>query len=215
MRAYSELYVSDAMKNLGGMLDYAVNDCGFAAGEILDIFIISGRADLFGSGDPHLVAGMSGEELAISVIQESGLTREIPPSTFRAERTREYWSGWILAYLQWETGWPFRWICSNLAADDLLALYPVLHEVSEQKAASVLRSRLAETRKQTQLQRMRIYAGMTQAALARKAEVSLRSIQMYEQKRKDINRAQAETLFRLANALGCGEKDLLEREVLD
>jgi transcriptional regulator with XRE-family HTH domain len=57
---------------------------------------------------------------------------------------------------------------------------------------------------------MRLYAGMTQAALAQKAEVSLRSVQMYEQRRKDINKAQAETLFRLAAVLGCREKDLLE-----
>ena len=210
MKAYNELYLSDAMKNLGGMLDYAANDCGLAVDEILNMFIISGRADLFGAGAPALVAGMSGEELAVSIIRESGLTRELPPSTFRAERTREYWAGWILAYLQWETAWSFRWICSSCPAKEILALYPILHEASEQKAASVLRNRIETARKQTQLQRMRLYAGMTQAALAQKAEVSLRSIQMYEQQRKDINKAQAETLFRLAAVLGCREKDLLE-----
>jgi DNA-binding XRE family transcriptional regulator len=210
MKAYNEVYLSDAMKNLGGMLDYAVNDCGFAADEILNMFIISGKADLFGTGDPALVTGMSGEELAVSLIRESGLIREIPPSSFRAERTKEYWCGWILAYLQWETAWSFRWICSSCPAEEILALYPILHEASEQKASSVLRNRIENARKQTQLQRMRLYAGMTQAALAQKAEVSLRSVQMYEQRRKDINKAQAETLFRLAAVLGCREKDLLE-----
>ena len=49
MKSYNELYLSDGMKNLGGMLDYAVNDCGFAADEILNMFIISGKADLFGT----------------------------------------------------------------------------------------------------------------------------------------------------------------------
>jgi DNA-binding XRE family transcriptional regulator len=210
MKSYNELYLSDGMKNLGGMLDYAVNDCGFAADEILNMFIISGKADLFGTGDPALVTGMSGEELAVSLIRESGLIREIPPSSFRAERTKEYWCGWILAYLQWETAWSFRWICSSCPAEEILALYPILHEASEQKASSVLRNRIENARKQTQLQRMRLYAGMTQAALAQKAEVSLRSVQMYEQRRKDINKAQAETLFRLAAVLGCREKDLLE-----
>ena len=47
-------------------------------------------------------------------------------------------------------------------------------------------------------------------SLAKKADVSLRSIQMYEQQRKDINKAQAVTLQRLANALGCRERDLME-----
>ncbi len=28
-RAYEETYLNDAMNNLGDMLDYAVNDCGY------------------------------------------------------------------------------------------------------------------------------------------------------------------------------------------
>ena len=40
--------------------------------------------------------------------------------------------------------------------------------------------------------------------------VSLRSIQMYEQRNKDINKAQSESLYRLAKALGCTMEDLLE-----
>ena len=40
--------------------------------------------------------------------------------------------------------------------------------------------------------------------------VSLRSIQMYEQRNKDINKAQAESLYCLAKALGCTMEDLLE-----
>ena len=210
MSAYSDLYLSDAMRNLGGMLDYAVNDCSISMRTFLEMFILSGKAELFECGNPSLISGMSGEELAIFVIQKSGLTCEIPPSVFRPERSAEYWCGWILAYLQWETAWSFRWICSSCPAEEILALYPILHEASEQKASSVLRNRIENARKQTQLQRMRLYAGMTQAALAQKAEVSLRSVQMYEQRRKDINKAQAETLFRLAAVLGCREKDLLE-----
>ena len=50
MNAYDQCYLDDAMKNLGGMLDYAVNDCGFAAGEILEMFIISGKAEVLPSG---------------------------------------------------------------------------------------------------------------------------------------------------------------------
>jgi DNA-binding XRE family transcriptional regulator len=210
MSAYSDLYLSDAMRNLGGMLDYAVNDCSISMRTFLEMFILSGKAELFECGNPSLISGMSGEELAIFVIQKSGLTCEMPPSVFRPERSAEYWCGWILAYLQWETGWPFRWICNGCPAEDLLSLYPVLHETSEQKAASVLRGRIERSQRQTQLQRLRSYANLTQSALAKKADVSLRSIQMYEQQRKDINKAQAVTLQRLANALGCRERDLME-----
>lgn len=45
------------------------------------------------------------------------------------------------------------------------------------------------------------------------AEIScmgLHSIQMYEQRNKDINKAQVDSLYRLAEALGYAMEDLLE-----
>lgn len=44
----------------------------------------------------------------------------------------------------------------------------------------------------------------------RKANVSPRSIQMYEQRNKDINKAQAITLAKISRVLGCAVEDLLE-----
>jgi hypothetical protein len=40
--------------------------------------------------------------------------------------------------------------------------------------------------------------------------VGLRSIQMYEQRKKNINRAEAESVLRLSRALGCEMEDILE-----
>lgn len=63
----------------------------------------------------------------------------------------------------------------------------------------------------TNLKRIRTAYGCTQAELAKSSEVSLRSIQMYEQRNKDINKASVETVYRLAKALGCAIEDLIER----
>ena len=54
-------------------------------------------------------------------------------------------------------------------------------------------------------------ARLTQAELAKRSGVSLRSIQMYEQHNKDINKASAETVLSLAKVLGCTMEDLLEK----
>ena len=62
----------------------------------------------------------------------------------------------------------------------------------------------------TNLQRLRKAADMTQAKLSERFVVTLRSIQLYEQRQKDINKAQALTLSQLAKALGCQIGDLLE-----
>ena len=43
------------------------------------------------------------------------------------------------------------------------------------------------------------------------AEVPLRTVQQYEQRQKNINRAQAETLARIAKQLYCNIEDLLEK----
>ena len=62
------------------------------------------------------------------------------------------------------------------------------------------------------LKQKRTECGMTQAELAKKAKVSVRMIQHYEQGVKDINKAQAITVYRIAEALGCDVKDLLKGE---
>ena len=63
----------------------------------------------------------------------------------------------------------------------------------------------------TNLKRIRTAYGCTQAELAKRSGVSLRSIQMYEQRNKDINKASAETLLRQSRVLGCTMEDLMEK----
>lgn len=52
--------------------------------------------------------------------------------------------------------------------------------------------------------------GYTQKQLATESEVNLRTLQKYESGEKAINKASAETLRKLAQALGCQIEDLLE-----
>ena len=68
----------------------------------------------------------------------------------------------------------------------------------------------ANTFSETNFKRIRLIYGCSQRELAEMSGVSLRSIQMYEQRNKDINKAQAESLYCLAKALGCTMEDLLE-----
>ena len=52
--------------------------------------------------------------------------------------------------------------------------------------------------------------GLSQIELAEASDMSLRAIQQYEQRRKDIDKAQARSVLRLARVLGCTMEDLLE-----
>ena len=63
---------------------------------------------------------------------------------------------------------------------------------------------------ETNLKCIRTAKGYSQKQLAEMSGVSLRSIQVYEQRREDINKAQSDSIFRLAKVLGCTMEDLLE-----
>lgn len=62
----------------------------------------------------------------------------------------------------------------------------------------------------TKLQIVRRAIGLSQKELSEKSGVTLRMIQQYEHRAKDINKTVASNLFALAQALGCEVEDLLE-----
>lgn len=61
------------------------------------------------------------------------------------------------------------------------------------------------------LKEMRERRGLSQAALAEKSGVSVRMIQQYEQGMRSINAAAAETVVKLADALHCDVRDIIEK----
>ena len=77
-------------------------------------------------------------------------------------------------------------------------MYYTLHEADISKFVDIADERMKELYPETNLKRIRMAYGCTQAELAKKSGVSLRSIQMYEQRNKDINKANADTLYRIS-----------------
>ena len=61
----------------------------------------------------------------------------------------------------------------------------------------------------SKLKQIRESKGLSQSQLAEAAGVNVRMIQSYEQGAKDINKAAAVTVCRLARALGCAAEDLV------
>lgn len=230
--AYDEDYLDDAMCCLAEAFEYACLDLGQEADEFSAPFASSRLGRSFEVGEPRVVAGMSGEELVLRLLGEVGMlvrgpgrTAEIirlsgkvtaveysslPTTSLRIDKGAEYWAGWVYAYAQWETAWDFRTIFQAIPAHDALALYPTLHEAPEEKFVSVLRKRRQQHEPVTRLAAVRRARGITQQSLAERAGVSVRSVQMWEQRNKDINKAQAASLTSLARVLGCETSALLE-----
>lgn len=123
---------------------------------------------------------------------------------------REYLLQNFLAYYQWKTGRTFADIWESIPMTELLKLYPVLHEASEEKCADTM-DRITERRSGiSRLQHQRKRCGYSQKELAERSGVNLRTLQQYELKTKDINKASVRTVRSLANVLGCRVEALLE-----
>lgn len=210
IHAYSEAYVLDAMKNLGEAVDYAVSACRTEMRDFFNLFIASGVADQFGRGVPKFVSGMSGTELVLEVFRKSGIERSLPEPQEDYDYSSAYWCGWIIAYYQWYSAIPFKDIFQRISVENLERLYPTLHEVSEEKCLDSLNQMILRARGDSKLKVQRTVCNITQKELAERSGVTLRSIQHYEQRTKDINKASGATLSALAQTLGCRMEDLLE-----
>ena len=209
--AYQETYLNKAQSVLGEAFDYAVNTCGISGNGFVKLFLASSACKRMENGEPAYIAGKSGIEIVIEVVSQT-MGKEIsnePEARFG--RSKEYWIGWAVAYYQWYSCRKYSEIFKVFSFDNLQQMYYTLHEADITKFVDIVDERMREHFADTNLKRIRMEYGCTQAELAKKADVTLRSIQMYEQRNKDINKACVDTVYRLAKALGCTMEDLIEK----
>lgn len=116
-----------------------------------------------------------------------------------------------MAYYQWYSGRSYSQIFQAVSFEELKRMYGTLHEADISKFVDIMTQRIKELFPETNLKRIRLISNLTQAELSRRSGISLRSIQMYEQRNKDINKAGVESVHRLAKTLGCTIEDLIEK----
>lgn len=211
IHAYQETHLNNVQAALGDAFDHAINTCGISGDQFVKLFTASSVSKRIENGEAAIIAGKSGIEIAIDVVLETtGKQLENEPQEHLV-RSAEYWIGWAVSYYQWYSSRSFTEIFKVLTFDDLKKMYNTLHEADISKFTDIAEERIRESFKETNLKRFRTVYGCSQSELANLSGVSLRSIQMYEQRNKDINKASAETLFRLSKALGCSIEDLIEK----
>lgn len=211
MHAYDKIYLDKARTALGRMLDFAVYDLHYDIDVFFELFLTSGVSSRFETGDFTVLAGMSGVELAYEVLEHSGIaTARITPN-YTIDRSEEYWTGWALAYYQWETALSFTEIVHYIPITDIMALYSPYHEMDIRHFVDRMNELYKAAKPDTNLKILRKNAGLTQQELAEQSGVPLRTLQQYEQRQKDINKAQAGYLFALTKVLCCKMEDLIKR----
>lgn len=214
IHAYSEFYLFDAKQNLAEMFDYAIRICGMDVELVSKLFVQSGYADKFERGNPAIVSGMSGIELARKVISYAYPNRTFPVEFISGDRSNIFWAGWALAEYQWITCKRFKDIFSRISLTEIISMYSVYHEMDIEHFVEDMTKKYNAIEQETRLKTIRENRGISQTELAKLSGVKLRSIQMYEQKVNDIDKAQVGTIYKLSRVLGCTIEDLLENPEL-
>ena len=210
IRAYNELYLNDAQILLANAFDYALNDCRIDVDQFAFIFSSSKITKEYENGNPSVVSGMSAQDFVIELMSCVAPHMQFPEVTYSYFRSPAYWTGWALAYYQWFTAKSFQDIFRRVALSDIISMYGLYHEMDISIFVEDLNKKYESVVLDTNLKRIRMARGLSQSQLARLSAVKLRSIQLYEKRVNDIDKAQGHTLYRLARVLGCEIEDLLE-----
>ncbi len=202
IQSYDRSYLPYVAENLGTMLE-RIDSNGMDPSAFWRMFVDSALAKRIEKGHPKYLTCSSLDYLGELVPDKRTLSKGT------AKKGVWYWSGWALAQLQYEKGLSFHRINECLPIEEVRKLYPTMHEADITRFYRVAEMYFKRKRT-TNLKRIREAMGLSQSELSKRADVSLRSIQMYEQNKNDINKAQAITLHRLTLVLGCNIEDLLE-----
>ena len=203
IQSYNKLYLSNLADSLGIMFEHAVNN-GIDPIIFWNTFINSNVAKQIEKGNPKYLTCS-----ALDYLHEIYGNEKVISDNEQIIADRYYWAAWALAQYQYYKGYSFYKINESLNIKDVLRIYNPLHEADITKFFDVADTYFKKSNI-TNLKRIRQARGLSQSQLVKLSKVELRSIQMYEQRRNDINKAQTETLYKLATILGCDIEDLLE-----
>lgn len=175
------------------------------------LFRISGLQKDWDESGRKLCAKMEPGELYSAVLKRLGMTKEneLPEEELPSDE-KTLWAGNLLDYIQRKTGKSFSSILEDISFHELEVLYEPLKAFSAEQSFQVIREKIRQKGKKTWIQRIRRRRGLSQRELAEKSGVNLRTLQQYEIRDKDIEKAAAGKLLAMARVLSCRPEELME-----
>lgn len=210
IHAFNNAYLDDAQILLANAFDYALIDCQFEPTFFEKAFSLSKTVREYERGNPNIISGRGAVEFIKDIFSPILPEFIFPKASFSQDRSAAYWAGWSLAYYQWETAKSFKDIFLHVPLLDVLSMYKLHHEMDISNFVEDMNERYNSVVFDTKLKKIREARGLSQIQLAKLAGVNKRSIQLYEQRVNDIDKAQSQTLYKISRILGCSIEDLLE-----
>lgn len=188
--------------------DYAMNSLKIKPDIFVNIFINSKAINKIKIMHPGYFFGMSGIEICQNILDEANIKYDKSIEYESLDRNIYYWVGDSLAYYAFNKNYRYKYVFSFVSIESLLKMYDKYHEID----ISYFVNKLDEYRKlsPSKLKNIRENRRLSQNDLSLYSMVSLRTIRAYEQKQKDINKAEVMTVLKLAHTLNCSIDDILE-----
>ena len=162
---------------VGDLFDFIINECQIDGDEFVGLFLKSKVCKKIENKEYDYLIGKSGIELGLEILEEFNIKVQ-DYSTISFIRTEEYWCGWAISYFHHINGMDYKKIFELVTFEDLLRLYPTLHEADITKFIEVLEKINKE--KPSNLKKIRVNYGCSQKELAERIGVPQQTIYKYE-----------------------------------
>ena len=201
IHAYNEQFLDIIQRKVSAMFELAVLEEHIEIDTFAQKFLSSPVCRALETADPVYALGKSANELLALILSKEPLN--IETSSYASP---EYWVGWVLAYAQWYFNKPYAAIIAAMPCSTILGHYFPYHEMDIMHSMDLIAKYLKPI---CPLKSIRQKRKLSQTQLANLSNVPLRTIKAYEQGTVDIAKAQAETLYSLAQTLHCTIEELI------
>ena len=224
MGAYNRSYLENVKSNLGAMLDCGINTLEFGPRDFYNMFLDSDMSDKINRGDAYSICTLGGVELAEYVVcfamnnskyihvkkaSDPAFNQHLNDAIINVD-SKEYWAGTVIAEYVWEKNMSYQELDGYISVEEVIALYKDFANADSLVINIRLDEMLNAKKKVAKLKLRREMLGLSQSELAQQSGIPLRTLQQYEQRRKNINNAKAVYLVDLASVLRCEVRDLIE-----
>ena len=199
--------VITAIELVAEMFEYAKCYYKLDCSKFFNLFNSSRISDKIYKLDMVYVYGKSSIELVAEICETQG-EKICKGNDKTLINLSYYWLGIIVASYCFGKSISFKEFAERININDLLKLYGVMHEAPQMRMIDEIDSILRT--QESSLARIRRTRNISQKELSIMSNVSLRSIQMYEQKQKSISKASFETVRNLANSLSVNTDELYD-----
>ena len=212
IHAYNDVYLSDARRTLANSLDYAVHTLGYTLEEYYQMFVHSDVAYRFANGDPFYISGRSGIELALLVVEKNTGRYEYKERLYGPGKSKEYWTGWAIAYYQWHCGCDFLRLEKEIPISTVFLMYDKYHEMDINHFVNRMDELRQAVRARSYLKLLREKMGYSQSELSKLTDIPLKTLQHYEQGDKDLSKANVGYVLRLSKVLECDIEEMIKNK---